>query len=52
VRSKPALPENVLELTLGQRIADGVAATMGSWNFIIIIRSLILIGWIILNVSA
>jgi uncharacterized membrane protein len=38
-------------LTLGQRIADGVAATMGSWNFIII-QSTILFLWIILNVTA
>ena len=36
-------------LTLGQRVADGVAATMGSWRFIII-QSLILVFWIALNV--
>jgi uncharacterized membrane protein len=39
------------ELTLGQRVADGVAATMGSWNFIII-QSAVLTAWIILNVVA
>jgi uncharacterized membrane protein len=39
------------QLTLGQRIADVVAATMGSWNFIII-QSLLLAGWIVLNVVA
>jgi uncharacterized membrane protein len=39
------------ELTLGQRIADGVAATMGSWRFIII-QSAILLVWIVLNVTA
>lgn len=39
------------DLTLGQRIADTVAATMGSWNFIII-QSLILAVWIVLNVTA
>jgi uncharacterized membrane protein len=39
------------DLTLGQRIADRVAATMGSWNFIII-QSLLLAVWIILNVTA
>ncbi len=39
------------ELTLGQRIADTVAATMGSWNFIII-QSAILLVWIVLNVTA
>jgi uncharacterized membrane protein len=43
---KPAM-----ELTTGQRIADIVAATMGSWNFIII-QSIILLIWIILNVTA
>ncbi len=35
-------------LTIGQRIADGVAATMGSWRFIII-QSCILLAWLILN---
>jgi uncharacterized membrane protein len=39
------------ELTLGQRIADKVAATMGSWPFIIT-QSAILFGWIALNVTA
>lgn len=38
-------------LTLGQRIADTVAATMGSWRFIII-QSTILSAWIVLNVTA
>jgi len=38
-------------LTLGQRVADTVAATMGSWRFIII-QSLILLVWIVLNVTA
>ncbi len=36
------------QLTVGQRIADGVAATMGSWRFIII-QSCILLVWLILN---
>jgi uncharacterized membrane protein len=40
-----------LKLTVGQRIADTVAANMGSWRFIII-QSIILIIWIILNVTA
>jgi uncharacterized membrane protein len=35
-------------MTLGQRVADGVAATMGSWRFIII-QSIILAIWIVLN---
>ncbi len=38
-------------LTIGQRIADDVASTMGSWKFIII-QSIILLFWIILNVTA
>ena len=38
-------------LTAGQRIADSVAATMGSWTFIII-QSLLLLLWIALNVTA
>ena len=39
------------QLTAGQRIADTVAATMGSWKFIII-QSVILLIWIALNVTA
>jgi uncharacterized membrane protein len=39
------------DLTTGQRIADQVATTMGSWPFIII-QSLILFVWIVLNVTA
>jgi len=39
------------QLTFGQRIADMVAATMGSWSFIII-QSVILAVWIVLNVMA
>jgi uncharacterized membrane protein len=38
-------------LTIGQRVADQVAATMGSWRFIII-QSPVLIAWITLNVVA
>jgi uncharacterized membrane protein len=40
-----------VHLTAGQRIADTVAATMGSWRFIII-QSTILLLWIALNVTA
>ena len=40
-----------LQLTAGQKIADTVAATMGSWTFIII-QSVILMFWIALNVTA
>ncbi len=39
------------QLTLGQKVADSVAAGMGSWRFIII-QSAILIVWIVLNVTA
>ena len=39
------------QLTTGQRIADAVAAMMGSWTFIII-QSVILMFWIALNVTA
>ena len=40
-----------VQLTTGQKIADAVAATMGSWTFIII-QSVILMIWIALNVTA
>jgi len=39
------------QLTLGQKVADDVAATMGSWKFIII-QSIILFIWIVLNITA
>ncbi|HEY3799569.1 MAG TPA: DUF1003 domain-containing protein [Caulobacteraceae bacterium] len=39
------------DLSVGQKIADWVAATMGSWNFIII-QSMLLMVWIVLNVTA
>jgi uncharacterized membrane protein len=39
------------QLTIGQRIADTVATTMGSWRFIII-QSVLLLVWIMLNVTA
>src|SRR5712671_6158902 len=43
--------KSAADLTVGQRIADTVAATMGSWTFIII-QSAILLVWIVLNVTA
>ena len=52
---RPHLPPrnvNAVEaerLTYGQRVADAVAATMGSWRFIII-QSAMLLAWIALNV--
>ena len=36
-------------LTLGAKVADSVAATVGSWPFIIL-QSMILAAWIVLNV--
>ena len=39
------------QLTVGQRIADIVASTMGSWRFIIA-QSVMLSGWVALNVLA
>ena len=45
---------NVIEqerLTSGERVADTVARTIGSWRFIII-QSIVLISWIVLNVIA
>ncbi|HUT55032.1 MAG TPA: DUF1003 domain-containing protein [bacterium] len=39
------------QLSLGQRASDQVARTMGTWRFIII-QSLVLVGWVILNVIA
>jgi len=36
------------QLTLGQRVADKVASTVGSWTFIII-QSIILALWLVLN---
>lgn len=38
-------------LPLGARIADAVAAIMGSWPFIIM-QSLVLAAWVVLNVVA
>jgi uncharacterized membrane protein len=40
-----------VQLTPGQRIADSVAATMGSWRFILI-QTTLLVFWVGLNVSA
>lgn len=39
------------QLTVGQKVADWVAGTMGSWKFIII-QTTILFIWIVLNVTA
>ena len=46
-----ALGQTPPPLSVGQRVADTVAATMGSWTFIII-QTTILCVWIVLNVTA
>ncbi len=43
--------QHAATVPFGARIADSVAAMVGSWPFIII-QSLILIGWMALNVTA
>jgi uncharacterized membrane protein len=50
-RTGAAASRPAATLTFGQRVADIVAAAMGSWPFIII-QSLILLVWIVLNVTA
>ena len=52
-RSQRALAPNAVlaPLTPGQRIADMVAATLGSWRFIII-QSALLVLWVTLNITA
>jgi uncharacterized membrane protein len=50
-RATAAPAELEKPLTLGQRVADKVAATMGSWTFIIL-QSIILLVWIVLNIAA
>ena len=50
-RTQRKTTERDYKLTLGQRIADSVAATMGSWSFIIV-QSGILLVWIVLNITA
>jgi uncharacterized membrane protein len=47
----PSLERQRPTLTIGQKIADAVAATMGSWRFIII-QTTILFVWILLNITA
>ncbi len=37
--------------SFGDKMADWVASTLGSWNFIII-QSIIVVGWIIVNLVA
>jgi uncharacterized membrane protein len=39
------------ETSFGDRVSDKIAAVVGSWNFIII-QSLLLFGWIVVNITA
>lgn len=48
---KPAHNPPKERLSVGDRLSDAVAVTMGSWRFIII-QSVLLIFWVILNVIA
>ena len=50
-RAKAEADKDGDKLTIGQKVADTVAANMGSWRFIII-QSAILVVWIVLNVTA
>ena len=49
-RMSTATPDDT-PLTVGQRVADAVAAGMGSWRFIII-QSTLLAAWVALNIAA
>ena len=49
--ARPGQTKTTNNFSLGDRIADRVAAIMGSWSFIII-QSVLLAIWIALNVTA
>jgi len=51
LKRRERLPRPADEYTFGDKVADQVAATMGSWGFIIG-QSIILAIWIALNVTA
>ena len=51
LRHEKSVQKGPTSLTPGQKIADAVAAGMGSWKFIII-QSVLLAIWIVLNVTA
>jgi uncharacterized membrane protein len=51
LRAEHAANKGPDDLTLGQKVADAVASTMGSWKFIII-QTTILFVWIVLNITA
>ncbi len=49
--SKPAQNPPQNRISVGDRIADKIAATMGSWRFIII-QSFLLALWVFFNIAA
>ena len=51
VKKKRQRPAGASELPFGPRIADAVAAMVGSWPFIIV-QSVMLLFWMLLNVTA
>ena len=51
LKRRDRLPRAANTYTFGDKVADQVAATMGSWGFIIS-QSVILAIWIVLNVTA
>ncbi len=51
VKKKRRGPAAASELPFGPRIADAVAAMVGSWPFIIV-QSVMLLFWMVLNVTA
>jgi uncharacterized membrane protein len=51
LKRRERVERDPLEYSVGDKVADWVAARMGSWAFIIG-QSIILIFWIVLNVSA
>ncbi len=50
-KRKPGLNPPRMRASLGDRVADRVAAVMGSWRFIII-QSLLLAVWVVLTIVA
>lgn len=44
----PVNVRHLVKRTRGERVADSVAATVGSWPFIVV-QSLLLVTWIVLN---
>lgn len=47
----PVNQEHHDRASFGERLADGIAAGIGSWRFLIV-QSLIVVGWVALNLLA